>query len=83
MVFNGQFDVLPGLLHVLIEDLTDDFFELRRILQRIYCAEIGRSNIDWSGIIENIDFGGVIELIDGLDLWTVIQAQIRHFDLDT
>lgn len=58
MVLNGEFDVLPGEFHVLIEDLTDDFFELRIVLKLIYCAEVGRNNID---------FGGVIELSDGLD----------------
>jgi len=67
MVLKGEFDVLPGEFDVLIEDLTDDFFELRIALKLIYCAEVGRNNIDLSGIIENIDFGGVIELGDGLD----------------
>ena len=58
MVLNGEFDVLPGELDVLIEDLTDDFLELQIVLKLICCAEVGRNNID---------FGGVIELSDGLD----------------
>ena len=83
MMLEGEFDVLPGLLRMLVEDLTDNFFEFRIAFERVYCAEFGRSNIDWRGIIENIDLGGFIERIDGLDLWAVIQAQVRHFDLDT
>ena len=58
MVLNGEFDVLPGEFDVLIEDLTDDFFEHRIVLKLICCAEVGRNNID---------FCGVIELSDGLD----------------